>query len=1084
MLATPAIAQTVTCPAGHTEDVVDWSALWDSSWDATVGPHTMTTADGVDVTVSFSVSGAGCSNANFTGSGWPGINAGELVMAMDWPNNGCSATMQLDFSVGSAVDVQEVQFTAKDVDGGGTRSWHDEVTFDGSSTVTLGGSLTAVTDGGRANNVSCGRGTTACHATGNWDGPVSSVTFTYTQGPDAPANPGFQVIWLSDVAFCYPDTVPVTLSSFKSSQLGNTITTDWQTVSESFNAGFTLWGEVNGEWVALSDKLVRSKATDSATINNYRQKVSVAGQDYPVTQLGLSSVDTNGTEEFYGPFAVGKKYGEQSLPQAIEWQPIRDAYERRLAAKDYQAVGSRWRKRLSSSFDKTIHDQRAVSMAVQEPGVYRVSYEQLKAAGLDLNGVPYQEVAVSLKGKPVPRDIRGSRKKRFGPGSSIYFYGASPTGEDALYLDSLVYQISRDISLAAEAGRIWHRMPRKADAATIGRKTYRIEKDAFYDELAAGDDPWMMGELFSFGGPVSNRYAFDWPGEPVGDDVRLAIELNSITDFDQIDTDGDGQLDDEHHIQVFINDIAAGNMVADETNDGTVAWTIEAEFSDALLKPGANEIIIQSVGDTGYSFSLVYVDSIEINVSEPIVQDGQAIRFAGEPENGGFKVASDLGNKVSAYAYTEDGNLARARLRKLRDRKAGEKYLLVSGASQPGLEVNYWVATKDGFLSPDGLWITQQDAIRFDQPADYIVVVDPALQGEDLDRFVAYREQNGMDVSVYTVDQIVDQFGHGMKTPQAIADFLQQAHNALGYTHVLLVGGHTYDYRNRLNADVPPVNMIPTFYRRTYNLINYSPTDLPFVDFDNSGSPDAAIGRWPVRSAQELATIIDKTLAYENQGGMADAQKALLIAERKGGGLEDFSSQLERIAGLIGYAAPDGELANWSDIEKIYVDELEASGLNPGNQANQEALRRIKLALDEGQTMTVFAGHGSPTRWSNQNLFNASNIAELNNAENPTQVHTLACYTTYYQSPSTNSLAHQFMFNPAGAVSINGASVLGSISGNEALLKIAVENMMRPGMTMGQSVMLAKQQLVDQDKHADTVITWVTLGDPALMIRQ
>ena len=69
-------------------------------------------------------------------------------------------------------------------------------------------------------------------------------------------------------------------------------------------------------------------------------------------------------------------------------------------------------------------------------------------------------------------------------------------------------------------------------------------------------------------------------------------------------------------------------------------------------------------------------------------------------------------------------------------------------------------------------------------------------------------------------------------------------------------------------------------------------------------------------------------------------------------------------------------------------------------------------------------------------------------------------------------------------MSINGASVLGSIGGNEALLKIALENMMQPGVTMGQAVMRAKQALVEEQRFQDTVITWVTLGDPALMIRQ
>ena len=80
-------------------------------------------------------------------------------------------------------------------------------------------------------------------------------------------------------------------------------------------------------------------------------------------------------------------------------------------------------------------------------------------------------------------------------------------------------------------------------------------------------------------------------------------------------------------------------------------------------------------------------------------------------------------------------------------------------------------------------------------------------------------------------------------------------------------------------------------------------------------------------------------------------------------------------------------------------------------------------------------------------------------------------------------MAHQFLFDEAGAVSINGAAVLGSIRGNEVLLNNALSYMMQ-GQTMGVAIMQAKQEMIDQQRFVDTVVTWVTLGDPALTIRQ
>ncbi len=1084
----PTTLYAVTCPAGYTEDLLDWSALWNPAWNATLGPHTMTTADGVDVTVDFTVSGAGCTDANVTGSGSPQISATlGLQLFVDWPNNGCVLSTDISFSVGSPIDVQEVEFTVADIDSG---SWYDRIIFNLVSTTTSGiWTVTTPPDQVDSDGLGgCGATNTNCHSTANWDGPLSGVSVEYTNNPLAPANPAGQVVWFSDIEFCYPDTVPVTLGAFKSNQLGNRITAEWQTVSESFNMGFTVWGEIDGEWQALSDKMIRSKSTDTAKVSRYRTRLNTGKYDQAITQLGLSSIDTNGTEEFYGPFEVGNKYGLESLPAAIEWQPIRSAYERKLAAADYEAVGSsRWRKRSPVNSG----DVAMVSMSIPEAGIYRITYEDLLERGLDLSGVPVDEIAVSFKGQPVPRDVVDKsktvrRNKPFGPGHSVIFYGMAPQGSDALYVDSLVYQVSRDASLAIKAGKVHHRVDKNADLATKGRKTYHIERDVFYDELVSSDDPWVMDDLFSFGAPVSKTYQFNLPHEPLGDEVSLEIQLNSITDFDQIDIDGDGVKDDEHHIRVFINNTDAGSMVIDETNDGTVSWLLKTTFSDALLRQGSNDIIIESPGDSGYRFSLVYIDDIDITVSENIEQSGASVQFSGVPEQGGFQVNSDLNGKLLAYAFTEQGNLARVRVRSRKHGQLpeGQRLLQISGISEPGIVASYWVSTVGGFLAPDGMWVHTPDRDLFSEPADYIVVTDPALVGEDLQRFVQYREENGLDVSVFTTDQIIDNYGYGMKTPEAIARFLREAHDVLAYKHVLLVGGHTYDYLNRLDAEVAPINMIPTFYRRTYGLINYSPTDLPFVDFDNSGTPDAAIGRWPLRTVDELKTIVDKTLAYDAAGGMADAQTALLIAERKGSGLEDFSSQLDRVEPFVGFTTESGEVLPWTQLSKIYVDQIEEEGFTAGHQANAEALRRIKEQIDQGQSLTVFSGHGSPTRWSNQNLFTANNISELTNFDKPTQIATLACYTTYYQSPSTSSLAHQFLFDPAGAVSVNGASVLGSIRGNEALLKIALQNMLQSEITMGEAIMRAKQQLFAQGKYFDTIITWITLGDPALSIRQ
>jgi hypothetical protein len=86
-------------------------------------------------------------------------------------------------------------------------------------------------------------------------------------------------------------------------------------------------------------------------------------------------------------------------------------------------------------------------LRVDHDGLYRVTYEQLAAAGLDLKGVPASMLALTAQGESVPIDVQGTGQ--FGPGSSFVFYGE---GLDTLYTDTNVYRLYVDAALAERAG--------------------------------------------------------------------------------------------------------------------------------------------------------------------------------------------------------------------------------------------------------------------------------------------------------------------------------------------------------------------------------------------------------------------------------------------------------------------------------------------------------------------------------------------------------------------------------------------------------------------------------------------------------
>ncbi len=74
------------------------------------------------------------------------------------------------------------------------------------------------------------------------------------------------------------------------------------------------------------------------------------------------------------------------------------------------------------NLSKAAGQVNALNMQVNQTGLYRITYEKLRDAGLDLNGVRPTSIKVTLAGKAVPIYVL-TTEGRFGPGNYIEFHG-------------------------------------------------------------------------------------------------------------------------------------------------------------------------------------------------------------------------------------------------------------------------------------------------------------------------------------------------------------------------------------------------------------------------------------------------------------------------------------------------------------------------------------------------------------------------------------------------------------------------------------------------------------------------------------
>jgi len=70
-----------------------------------------------------------------------------------------------------------------------------------------------------------------------------------------------------------------------------------------------------------------------------------------------------------------------------------------------------------------------------------------------------------------------------------------------------------------------------------------------------------------------------------------------------------------------------------------------------------------------------------------------------------------------------------------------------------------------------------------------------------------------------------------------------------------------------------------------------------------------------------------------------------------------------------------------------------------------------------------------------------------------------------------------------GAVAIHGAATLSDYSGNETFAKTALQAQLQQGATLGEAILLARQQASAQGL-SDVARNWTLLGDPTLTLQQ
>lgn len=686
----------------------------------------------------------------------------------------------------------------------------------------------------------------------------------------------------------------------------------------------------------------------------------------------------------------------------------------------------------SQAIDKPVD---AVKIVVGQPGLVRVDGDELRKAGFAIQANQGDPVELTLGGVGIPFVVTGDGDNR-----AIVFYGQP---RDSRYSRDHVYWLRRASGSELAASQPVTRTVAAAQGEPIPafQATQHVEQSTLYLSQTPPDtDHWLWQSIFA---PGAYTVTLDLP-QRVGGDAALAVSLWG-------NTESLGEPD--HHAILRVN----GQDVADKTWDGKGWHVMTATVPSEILLETGNTLSLVAPGDTQANVDVIYLDSVDVTYAREFLADSGYLEFtapAGEPV-----AVQDLGpGETMLWDVTDP--MSPQQLLGARVESNTLRFQDHDGLGNR----RYVVASEEGLRAPsaiepvDGVDLRQNAA-----GADYIAVVFPDFV-DALQPLVDYRRAQGMRVTVASIDDVYDTFSHGMPDPGAIRDFMIYARDNWqepAPRFLLLVGDASYDYLDFLPDSTP--NFVPTYLLATH-FVGETASDNWFVSLEAEGDqPDMAVGRIPAQTAEQVADVVAKTLAYEQGKIEGDwAEKALFVADDKESNFQTIADDLAST-----HIPPSYQ------IEKIY--------LGKADDPSEQLLRSLKA----GVGLVTYVGHGSMNVWAQEKIFQTDDVAALDNQALPFMM-TMTCLVGYFHHPQATSMGEELLFNPNGGVVAALVPTSESLATDQSELASNIfTHLFGTAPTVGEAIMLGKRDLSqERDTMQDLIETFVLLGDPALRLRQ
>ncbi|MGE0637827.1 MAG: C25 family cysteine peptidase [Bacteroidia bacterium] len=598
------------------------------------------------------------------------------------------------------------------------------------------------------------------------------------------------------------------------------------------------------------------------------------------------------------------------------------------------------------------YSQPYYKFPILQDGVYRITYTALVNSGIPVNSIDPDNIQMFGRGQELPIYVVGGQDGSLDSADYIEFHAQRNDG----YFDREAYDIPENhgnpyyslfndtafyfFSWGNTSGLRFQNIT-DTDINNITPATYFFKENSVYYTNSG----YLFGKTYPIvNGATSPQYTAGegYYSTSFSGAFTATVPTPSATTGPNATVKGNvvGLSDATHNMRISV-----GSFSFDTTYFGFYTKRYNKDIASSNISNGSTNVVYSSLSGTTHVAayaSVRYPHSMAVSGTtypKMFVPDNAntgetktLLNLTGFNLQGSTGRLFDLTTYKRVQLFTNGGATAAL----VPDGGVDKECYLTSDAQ---IAANSIQLLKPCGHNQDGYFL---DITNYLVPPNFYIITHTSLWGEG-QNYKAYRNLSGYNAELFDIDEIYDQFGHGIpKNPMSIRHFADFAYQEWPDTmqHLFLYGKGIYPYRCRADAAIYAACLVPTF--------GYPSCDMLLTAGlgGNLYEPAIPVGRVAARTPDQAQDYLDKVVEYE--GAEPDEWKKRVL--HFCGGADGAENEL---------------LCYYVDVmEEIIEDSLYGAWVQKFSKTNSQPFQitqadSIRNLIEDGVSLMTFFGHGA-----------------------------------------------------------------------------------------------------------------------------